>query len=100
MPSENRLSLRARGSTDGFRDHSAIGELEVCNLSHEEWIPAGPGMHEARELLGTLSARDLRDQVSGVFDTDARQREALHADTGELAEGLPHAGSSSRRRDR
>jgi len=27
-----------------------------------------------------------------VFDTDARQRQVLHADTGELAEGLPHAG--------
>ena len=63
----------------------------MCNLSHEEWIPAGTGMHEARKLLGTLSARDLRYQVSRVFDTDARQREALHADTSELAEGLPHA---------
>ena len=64
----------------------------MCDLGHEEWIAAGTGMHEARELGGTLSAGDLRHQVSRVFDTDARQRQVLHADTGELPEGLPHAG--------
>jgi hypothetical protein len=64
----------------------------VCNLSHEEWIPAGTGMHDARELLGTLPAGDMRYQLSRVLDTNARQRQVLHADTGELTEGLPHAG--------